>query len=64
MSATATKPPLKLRAGDPIAILYRTRHVSGGIDLRKGIFLDCTWQHGYLKPKSEALREIDFWAGV
>jgi hypothetical protein len=29
----------------------------------KGLVDDDAWQHGYLKPNSPALREIDFWIG-
>ena len=30
----------------------------------RGLKNDDAWQNGYLKPDSEALREINFWAGV
>ena len=29
----------------------------------KGLADNDVWQNGYLQPKSEATREIDFWAG-
>jgi phosphatidylserine/phosphatidylglycerophosphate/cardiolipin synthase-like enzyme len=40
------------------------RHTQKASKRWKGLQDTDTWQHGYLKPKSEALREIDFWAGV
>ena len=40
------------------------RHAQPVAKRWKGLQDSDTWQKGYLKPGSSALREIDFWAGV
>ncbi len=40
------------------------RHVQPVAKRWKGLQDSDTWQNGYLKPGSDSLREIDFWAGA
>lgn len=40
------------------------RHVQSPAQRWKGLQDSDTWQNGYLKPGSAALREIDFWSGA
>lgn len=40
------------------------RHAQAKNKRWRGLKDNDTWQNGYLKPGSEALREINFWAGV
>jgi phosphatidylserine/phosphatidylglycerophosphate/cardiolipin synthase-like enzyme len=40
------------------------RHAQAKNKRWKGLVDRDTWQKGYLKPGSPALREIDFWVGV
>ena len=49
---------------DHCELNMQRRHPQPKYKRWRGLKDDDAWQNGYLKPDSEALREINFWVGV